>query len=374
MNRRTLPFLVIASLGTAVFACGGISDPTRNHETVATISGALTGTTVPSGAHVAVVWRKGNEGGLAVGGDAPVIDGHFTLELTAPPDSYLFTPPFDDDDDYYSGGSSPPDSTEPGPTPLPAPSPGYQLAPKTTASGSITQPMAMGVAGFVVYADANGNGKLDVEGSTGASPDTLLGGNEDLMLTFLKGGGTLDYEKLRDSSGILPTQGFNLGWEGKSGIRWIPLNLVELQLDETPELPNTVCSSYGGNVGWGEDSADAPVVEGSARTGGGTSGSTGGYYPPKDDPNLTCSADGRSYTYTYGSDCEPTPPPPPRGLCSGPYVSVRPGCTGGGYTNTLPPDAPIPEGWPCTPALDGGPGPDSGDDDAGAWFDAGSSP
>lgn len=76
---RILALVASAAVGAAVFACGGISDPTRR-EGVATISGALTGAGAPpQGARVALVWRVGKDGGFAVGADVPLTIGKFAM-------------------------------------------------------------------------------------------------------------------------------------------------------------------------------------------------------------------------------------------------------------------------------------------------------
>ncbi len=351
-----------------MFACGGISDPTRSGgENVATVSGALTGTAVPTGARVALVWRKA-AGGVEVGAEAPIVGGQFSMTLGTPADGYFFAADASGYDEL-SGANPPPDSTEPAAPPAPSagtgggaptPTPGGKLATKTNVSGGITEPMKVAVAGFVVYVDANGNGKLDLQGDYASSPDTILGGNKELFLAFLKGGGQLDYEKLRDKSGILPAAGYNLAWTEE---RWLPLTLVELKLTSNAKLPSPVCSSYG----------DAPVSGG----GGGASGSAepmptpqdtdtasdGGAapttYPDPSDPSLSCAPDGRSYT--YGS-CPPPPPPPPVGLCSGDYGNAAMPCARA--YNSFAGDTP-PAGWPCPVAVDGGaadggPAPDGG--------------
>jgi hypothetical protein len=227
-------------------------------------------------------------------------------------------------------------------------------------SGSITQPLNVAMAGFVVYVDTNGNGKLDIiEPKAGTTSDQLLGGNRELLLAYLKDGGSLDYEKLRDKSGILPSKGYNLAWDKG---RWLPLNLVELKIKENENLPGAVCA--GGGYGSDEPQStkpspppDVPKVPDSDNP-----GDPNGYngFPSPTDPNLVCSPDGRSYT-VKSPPCAPPPPPPKPptpGLCTSGYdVSLPfPGCppqSGGG----LAPGQPVPEGWPCPV---GGPSSDAG--------------
>jgi hypothetical protein len=379
MNRLGLSVVLSAAMAAGVFACGGIADPTRGGESIATISGALTGTTVPADARVAVVWRKGKTGGFEVASDAPVVGGKFTLTLATPPSSYFSSL---DDEGYGdsisggSGGGSSSGSYDPVPPAEPEAEPGSStsgsggyggksLQPQTTVSGEITSPLMAAVAGFVVYVDANGNGKLDIEGSHAGSPDTILGGNRELVLAYLQGGGSLDYEKLRDRSGILPQAGFNLAWE--RGERWLPLNVVELKISDRQGLPSGVC---GGSRYYGEEpnvtpppSEPAPDMDGGAAPG----------YPHPDDPNLTCDPDGRGFSYYESYTC-PEPEPVPQGLCTRGYDVPSVGCGGGGGWGTRLMDGePVPPGWPCPVddggVLDGGSfdaGVDSGDSDAGA--------
>ena len=375
--RLRFALLFSSSLATLAFACGGIADPTRGSERVATVSGALTGTSVPANARVALVWRTATstptDGGYAVGDDVPVVGGKFTMSLAVPPAGYFSTI------DGRGFDSSSPDAPQtgnlpkPGPLPDPAPSGGgssgsgklpsfgARIAPRDTVSGGITSPLSGAVAGFVVYVDTNGNGKLDLAGTYAASSDEILGGNKELILAYLKDGGALDYEKLRDTSGILPAQGFNLAWiKG----RWLPLNVVELKLDPKQGLPSPVCSSSGSSTngsssgGTGGFSPVAPtpppVEEPAAPPGssssGGSSGSSGAWYPSPTDPNLRCAPDGRSFTYNSGATCPP-PAPAPVGLCAGQYGDSTMGCASASYVGSLPAGGPIPAGWPCS--LDG---------------------
>lgn len=380
LNRLRLPFL-FSSLAVTAFACGGIADPTRGGEgSVATVSGALTGTAVPANARVALVYRKANANGgstaVEVGSDVPVVGGKFTMDLSPPSETYFAgvnaSREFDELDSPpppLSGGAAPADpDTAPRvgssgggkPAPLPAANVRPQGDP---VSGGITQPLTAAIAGFVVYADANGNGKLDLEGGYASSPDQILGGKKDLILVYFRDGGTLDYEKLRDKSGILPGAGFNLAWtEG----RWFPLSAVELQLSASPKLPRAVCSysgssssGSGGSSDTGEPSSATP---GAPPSGGSGSGPVAlrNRYPAPGSPGLNCSPDGRSYSILTAC---PPPPPPPVGLCASDYDTSYP-CAGG-YGETLANGTAVPEGWPCpVNGLDGGSA-DAGSADAG---------
>jgi len=349
----------------AAVACGGVADPIRGGDgRVATISGALTGVAVPANARVALVYRNvTSTGSVEVGSDVPVVNGKFTMNLSAPAADY-----FSAVDGSMSNVSPSTPIARPVPedAPPPAPSSGgsspsggggafgaaTKLAPRDLVGGQITEQMTAALAGFVVYADTNGNGKLDLEGPYASSPDQILGGNRELMLVYLKDGGSLDYEKMRDKSGVLPAAGFNLAWtEG----RWLPLNVVELKLSSNAQLPGPVCDSYisaSGNVSSGTDVAapDAPTTNGGGSTGGSGSGYSG--YPSPTDPALHCSPDGRSFSYGGATGCPPIAPPPV-GLCGGDMYGPI-GCADIGYGSALSPDQPVPADWPCPIALDGG--------------------
>lgn len=402
---------VLAAAGvSSVVACGGISDPNKSsaNEPVATVSGALTGTAVPANAHVALVWRIPTVDNSSasppstpsspsstpaprwvVSNDVAVVGGQFTMNLTVPADN-LFALAESSSYEALSGGSAPPSSssTEPssssgssaavdasaGPSASSSSSsgasgalPSFDFAhanihPKDQVSGSITQPLRVAVAGFIVYVDSNGNNKLDLEGAYASSPDQIIGGNKELMLAYLKDGGALDYEKLRDRSGILPTAGYNLAWnEG----RWLPLNVVELKLSSTTKLPSALCSNV--------DEAVAPTTDFGGGTGGalptGTDAGAYGNYPPKGDPKLHCSPDGYSWTYDGGWGECPTQPPPPTGLCVSGYATSAYPCAKISGGSLDPWASPVPQNWPCdivVGSIDGGTGWDASADDAGA--------
>ncbi len=378
-------FVVAATLGAlaAVAACGGISDPTRSSERVATVSGALTGTGIPANTRVALVWKVGQTGTYAVSNDVAVNNGKFTMDLSAPPDGYFFVadgsydglsgggspvavaPTEDSAPDAPSGSSSGSSGTSGGSSGTSSGSSGTStsgggqsfafasnVAPRDTVSGQITQLLSAAVAGFVVYVDTNGNGKLDIEGPWAKATDEVIGGNKELFLAYFRDGGALDYEKLRDRSGILPHAGYNLAWDEG---RWLPLDVVELKIANNMRLSSAVCSGSG--------YAETPSSVGSSSGGWGGWGPDG--YPDPNDPNLHCSPDGRSWSYSFPCD-EPPPQPVPEGLCVGwTFDDSPPRACGVGGGSGIGPNDPIPEGWPCTvdssgEALDGGPAPDAG--------------
>lgn len=398
MRLLSLSLLLSSSLAIAAVACGGISDPTKSDGRVATVSGALTGlgTSVPANARVALVWRKA-AGGVEVGADVPVVAGRFTMSLAMPAEAYFSNIEANAGSSVMDDAPSTPPSSGPVPAPDPAPSPGTsssggsssgggaapafstKLSPRDTAvGGTINTQLSGAIAGFVVYADANGNGALDLSGEVASTPDTILGGNNDLLLVFFRNGGTLDYEKLRDKASVLPTPGFNLAWEEG---RWLPLDAVELKLNTNEKLPSPVCS--GGLSGGSSGGAAEPATTEARRpsSGSSTSGSTGtdasvpSYYPAPGSPGLMCTNGGRSFFYS--PPCTP-PPPRPVGLCSN-YIGDSTSCAGG-FGSSLPDGAAVPAGWPCpvSGALDGGPAPDPGTSSSGGGgsdggaFDGGS--
>jgi len=375
----TRSFLLASAIAlAALFGCGSLAS--RDDASIATVSGKLQGD-VPSGTRVAIVWHAPS-GGFVVSNEAPVINGTFSFDLTSPPaDSLFFSP-------NLSGSSVEPPSGNPTPAPASGSSSSAgsgagsssggggsggsaaKLAPKDVVSGTVSNPLTVAVAGFVLYVDSNANGHLDLTGDKADSPDQIVGGSTDLLLTYLRDGSDLDLEKLRDGSGQLPSRGYDLVWLGKS--RWLPLSSVDLTLG-VDRLPGDLCSPTG-NVTSNNATVSTPSAAGVASGGssGGSSGGTssadagvefGGSYPSPTDPNLHCFPDG---SYTYGTCAPPPPPPPPeKGLCrSTAVVGFAGGCAEALYNVPFP----VPAGWPCPvpgedaglPTFDGGPGPDAG--------------
>ncbi len=353
----TFPSLLVACTAgaAALLACGGISDPSRNGastEQTATVTGTLTGSAVPSGARVALLWRTSGPSRVLVGADVPVVGNTFTMTIGTPPES-AFAAIFDDgdrasfDDDVAlpgpgsstsgSGGTDTPGSTSSSsssgssgastssssggstsgsPSPLPA---NVGLRPMDNVTGTVvTDAMSAALGGFVIYVDANGNGQLDVEpNSSLTTTDTIVGGNRELLLAHLRGGGTLAYEKLRDKAGVLPAAGLNLMWSENE--RWLPLTAIELGLSTARVLPSAVCS--------------------------GTTDTQPSSYTEPSPSELVCAPDGRSYWYESGP-CT-MPPPAPPGLCSSDAPDIAYGCGGAsGPVDRLPPGE-APAWWPC---------------------------
>ena len=316
-----------ASLGAlaSLLACGGISDPTRTSGNAATVSGALTGADVPAGARVALVWRAAWSGSLAVVGDTAIENGTFSMAFAPPPDNFFFSP---GDTLRHTSAQAPPDYDPDSATGTEGKSASFPfstgVAPRDAVGGTVGQALTAAVAGFVVYLDGNGNGKLDLSGSEATSGDVIIGGHPDLMLTYLRDGTTADYEELRGPSGPAPTPGFNLFWPG----RWSSLEPVALGLVRPMKLPSNVCA------GLSAEAAGGPVVReegGGPVGGGGKYGPGDGNYPAPDDPDLHCTSDGRSFVYT------PTKCDDAR-LC----------CSNERRVHNLDFGMSVPEGWPCT--------------------------
>lgn len=356
--------LVLSTLG--VTACGGLADPTdTSGEHVATVSGALSGTDIPAGAHVALVWRSAT--GLYVGADAPVVNGHYTLSLTAPPDEFFseIEGGLDGDsvDETPSGQPSSGSESDPGqgdsegelPSPEPPSLPdaggaGFRTVHlQDDVGGKVTGPLQGAIAGFIVYVDKNGNGKLDILDNVG-TPDDVLGGNEDLLAVYLRAGGSLAYEKLRDNTGAKPVEGFNVLWEDRP--LWISLTSVDLVIKENERLPGALCDGASSPSSDG----DAPVTsEPQTMDGGARDGSIVGDgqcpVPAKGvpNPNLWCSDDGRTFYYSESipedANNEPSVDYPDL-VCNVGYADLPPSlsCT---LSGSLAPTDPVPANWPC---------------------------
>jgi hypothetical protein len=389
---RSFAYLALAGLGTiaagGAIACGGISNPDKvsGSETTQTITGKLTGAAAPAGARVALVWRTSAPSRAIVGADVPIVGSGFTMTLSSPPaEAYVSAEGATVGTSVTEGSSGSSTSGSPGTAePLPAPAgtssggsssggssgsgmsrvPGMQLPSAarlrpldSTATGTVVSDPLMGAfAGFVIYEDTNGNGQLDFQpnGSLSTS-DKILGGNRELLLVALKGGGQLAYEKLRDRSGVLPERGFNLMWTERE--RWLPLSAIELGLGENDKvLPATVCggSSISSSDGIIGSSGSSGTSNDTPSSSGGSSGSGGTESPPSSSssssgaPNVNgsdviCAPDGRSYEYAAVPCNAPAPEPP--GLCSSGAPDIACASPAGGVKL---PDGPIPSWWPCT--------------------------
>ncbi|MBX3228697.1 MAG: hypothetical protein KIT84_08595 [Labilithrix sp.] len=237
MIRRTSFFCVLVA-AAGIYACDSLTDPSQSRTpddaVTSSVSGALVGS-VPANTRVALVWRSAQGGVLARGADVAIVDGRFTMELGALPDAY-FAPLGAIEATVDASVSESVDSGGP----IDASVGTRSLRPRADVGGAIVnERLESAHGGFVAYVDTNGNGQLDFDPATGETTDQILGGNQELMLVFLRKGGALDYERLRDRTGMLPRAGYNLRWSWES--RWLPLDSVELRLGSEPPLPYEVC-------------------------------------------------------------------------------------------------------------------------------------
>lgn len=360
----------ISVLGS-VAACGGISDPSRSDGTIATVAGALSGAALPAKTRVAIVWRADAATHYAVGADVAVVDGKFAFDLAAPQQAYLVPTQADDFGDGAGAQNTYEDDAPPQAAPSTPPSTGTPAAssakeafaanvtPRDGVGGQISNGLAVGFAGFVVYVDTNDNGKLDLAGELAASTDEIIGGNSSLTLTYLQGAGATDLETLRDKVNALPAAGYNLLWS--EGGRWMPLTSVDLKLNGAARLSSFVCS--------------APSTDGDSAQNAPSDSATPGSVPdakaypigtnPDGSPNydalgpyISCSDDGRSFIST-GPCTNGTPAG--AGLCA--PLATEESCPPG-VPVSLAAGEPFPAGWPCPVGveggLDGGAAPDSG--------------
>lgn len=347
---RRLPFrlslsgLTSTACLAAVVACGGLEDPTKTEgEKIATVTGAITGSQVPAGARVALVWRTSEAGGLAVGAEAPIVGGSFTITLPTPPDAYHLRLTDDPRDGTSGGGTSesptvPPSQPPADPPVMPEPpkgGAGFQsfglstsLEPRDATGQIVDSELKGAIGGFIVYLDKNGNGALDIA-SDESTPDEILGGRKEIFLIHLQGGGSLEYEELRDDRGVIPSPGFNLVLLPE---RWVGLNQVELKLDALAVLPGPVCEHVSSQEDRGSDDRPPPPST--------------PVYPAPDAPGLECGPDGRSFTYTDPAGCTPSIRPK-RTLCDDGMWEAEASCGPDAQRESLEDGAEPPTGWPC---------------------------
>lgn len=346
MNRSSL---LLSSLTlAAAIGCGSID---HRDGSLAQVTGRLSGS-APAGAHVALVWRVPT-GGLAVGADAPVVNGAFVLHLAGAPNDAWFATVFGETSDdppsvtaaapstsgaqgggvRDAGTSSSPNTSSPsssgssGSAQMFA-SMGSGLGIRTDVSGTVASALSIAAAGFVLYVDANGNGQLDLTDERGSSPDTIVGGSKDLALTYLRDGTALDLEKLANK-GTAPSRGYNLYWFG--GDRWLSPSNVELTLG-VHVLPSAICRNET-SVDYEDGTSDSSSLG-----------------VPVGSASVTCAPDGRSYSVgcgAVGASATTTP-----ALCDGSSESTSP-CQP--IENALASGTPVSADWPC---------PVSGDDTA----------
>ena len=312
--------LVLGCLGS-LLACGDLGDD--DDAPLAVIEGQLTSqsalSTAPSTVRVAVVWSTGTTGFKASMDipASPVFPSQFRLELRDPPPASAMA---------SSTPSRPTDPTTDNPTSVDPPS----------ATSSLSRPLtnqppsySYAIGSVVAYEDLDGDGRLGLIDVGTPPTDRVLGTNEELLVVYFEG----------DTSGVVPpppTRGYNLLRSPRCTrprrgepvvcppVSWLPsTTLYELPLTADPQLAEQMCRSADGQVSAGSSRIHEPAP---------APGSKG--WPDRDDPNLLCSPDGKSYDYfecVEGS----------LGLCKGTFEECDQ------YKWTMPSATPPPE-WPCT--------------------------
>jgi hypothetical protein len=185
------------------------------------------------------------------------------------------------------------------------------------------------IGSVVAYEDLDGDGRLGLINANTPPTDRVLGTNEELLVVYFEG----------DISSVEPpplNRGYNLLRSPRCTkstrtsppvcppSTWLPIStLYDLPLTADPQLAEQMCNSTEGQM-----SAGATKIHGPAPAPGANG------WPERDDPNLVCSADGKSYDYfkcVQGSI----------GLCKGSLETCDQ------YKWTLPSTTP-PAEWPCT--------------------------
>ena len=274
--REALGLATVCALGSA--ACGGgLSGSTDRPSAIATIQGQIEKPAeIPLDAgefRVAIVWGVRDAAGKSLLRRAedvavtPVFPSQFHLEITQLPPTESF---FTDSPIHMAGGS------------------------------------------LVAYEDTNHNGKLDlVDPSATTAVDRVLSVPTDTTLVYIESDVSA-LPGLEDDDGARPTTGFQfqetepLGqWACSGGpiivglapsdcpgFRWKPITTpLTLSVSSRPELSLYICGMWGG--------------ESVSVTSSSTSGALGdfaGHLPAKSDPNLRCTADGKSFIYVTCTD------------------------------------------------------------------------
>lgn len=311
-----LSTLVLPTLPTLA-GCGSLSDDPALADTLATMNGTLSvaaGAEAPASVRVALVWRNAAEGDAQerfnVAEDlqvSPQFPARFELTIKNPPPRGAVQP-FGDDVDA------------------------------DVAIGSV-----------VAYEDKNQNGGLDLVPAKATSfVDGIVGANEDLLVVwFPREPSAAAANHLRDPQGRQPHAGYNLyrprvasctvSGSSAGGApcdeghdrAWLPIDApFELPIVTDPKFNQLMCQS--------EDPGPAPdevyPTPASPSDDPSSPNVPQGPFPPAGAPGLTCSPDGRRFTYAHCR--EP-------GLCE-----AESGC--GSRVESLPPDVAAPAGWPCT--------------------------
>lgn len=302
----------------SLLACGDLGDD--DNAPLAVIQGQLSTQSSspesPSNVRVAIVWNTG-ETGFKTSMDvpaSPVFPSKFRLELRDPPPTTAMV------------GATP--SREPDPTsdnPGIAPGMSGQSRPLNNQKTSVRY----AIGSVVAYEDLDGDGRLGLTDGNTPPSDRVLGSNDELLVIYVEG-------DVSTFEAPPPTRGYNLrhsprctkGTRGNPPVcppgSWLPIATpYELPLTADPQLAEQMCSSTEG-----QSSAGANKIHGPAPAPGAKG------WPDRNDPNLLCSADGKSYDYF---ECVTTS----QGLCKGTYERCDQ------YKWTLPSATPPPE-WPCT--------------------------
>jgi hypothetical protein len=268
-------------------ACGTGSPTPEYDPPLLTLHGAITGQTRVSEASVALVWRRGTDGGLLpwsstlplhlVAGAAT----HFELEVTSVPPS--------------------------------------------EAMASLSPQVRAAVGTLLIYADDNGDHALDLY-----SADTKLSETTDRVLGALVGQ-SIVYVEAPDTR--TPARGFHLyqpvavnavgqDWLGTTGAPSPQLlsasTELTVALSDEPQLPAPMC--LGLTAGSAELPQGAPPCDGNCPS-----------YDLAPGSVVSCAADGHSFT---SSMC-----PAPGSLCAVNGCIYRSGI--------WPQGSPEPTGWPC---------------------------
>ena len=317
--KRGRMLLVLGCLGS-LLGCGDLGDD--DNAPLAVIQGQLSTPAAlsgpPSNVRVAVIWNTGTSD-FKTSMDvpaSPVFPSRFRLELRDPPPTTAM-------EQQSEPRPTDPTTDNPG---IAAPQPDTQSRPLTNTSA----PASYAIGSVVAYEDLDGDGRLGLVDADTPPTDRILGANEELLVIYVEG----DPSTL--GSPPPPNRGYNLLRSPRctKGTRanppvcppptWLPMTTeYELPITAEPQLADLMCSKKGADsyVSANEITEPAPAP-----------GPNG--WPDRDDPNLVCSADGKSYDYYECYEYS-------QGICKGTHQ----GCKQSRWT--LPSTTPPPE-WPCT--------------------------
>lgn len=348
----------VACLAPIAGGCGSLGD-VEHREPLAVIQGQLTQAatapaTTPSNVRIAVVWMNIDGSGYRATQDVkatPVFPSSYRLELTDPPPREAMST-----GEKQTTPSDPPTVPQEPPSSGTTPSPGADNVGTRSHVNNWPSGFAMAYGAVVAYEDRNGNGKLDlVDDGASSYVDRILGANEDLSLLYIEGTAPAE---AKDKKGHMPVQGFNIyRGIGRSCEVDDATNSGSATLDDTikpkseggPAIPCTEPEWLGMNTAYNLPLTADPKFSkimcksggktdtGSSLSGGVSTPTPGpgpnGKYPSATDPNLSCSADGKTYVYTVCTTYS-------EGLCKGDVLT----CTSSTWSM---PGTTKPEGWPC---------------------------